>query len=196
MSDQASMSPLEQYRQNLMTGVRSSASDYARKMQEKQYLERKMQQKFIMSATQAANELELVVQKTRTMNETLEQFQIFSAQLATEVYGLQSWLTYLSSVTGEEYHAHMDDPQSVSPISAEGLMSVLTSISASTRYIREHTASTKIIMDTNRTASAHVQRLASAMQPTPDFTTVLQLATTNRHAESVTQALARLDMTN
>lgn len=196
MSDHASISPLEQYRQNLMTGVRSSASEYARKMQEKQYLERKMQQKFVMNATQAANELELVVQKTKTMNETLEQFQIFSAQLATEVYGLQSWLTYLSSVTGEEYHAHMDDPQIVSPISAEGLMSVLTSISASTRYIREHTASTKIIMDTNRTACMHVQRLATAMQPTPDFSTVLQLATTNHHAESVTQALARLDMTN
>lgn len=193
MSSTGTDTPLDRYYRALNDGVRSSASAYARQRQEQVYWQKKSELRYIQDATSASNELEIVVQRTQAATDELSQYKILVAQLARDIYGLQSYTSYLAHITGETYQPTMDDPQLGSADLLQSGKVIAASLSSSLCYLREHIVSTRLILQTNRRAMGHVLNLSRALQPELQLSSIQAQILGNTYQDDVAALVEKFD---
>lgn len=180
---------LRQYQQNLNAGVRSSASEFARRREEEKYYERMESTRFLTNATSATNALSAVVSQAQAATTERDQLRILVAKLLADVYGIQSYLTCLAAVTGSPYTPSMYDPQ-ISPATLlEQGSSACASLHNSVQYIRDHIMATRLVLDVNKRARIHVEHLASALAVPESLESIVRESLTNTYRADTSSAL-------
>lgn len=193
MSTVEEPTPIQKYYHNLVANVSSSASTYARTMEDRVYWQKKNDTRFLSAATSASSELRTIVTQVQSVTAERDMYKLLALRLATDIYGLQSYMSYLGHVTGEPYNPVMDDPQHAEYNMLEHGYLASASVQTSIHYLREHIVSTRLILKTNRRAYSHVQALSAALTPDQSLDQVVASITQNTYRDVTSDLITRFD---
>jgi len=150
------MATLADYYANVEKNVRSSASEYAKKLEQQKAIREVSGLRIVSSASQGLGELEIYTARTVKREALATQHEILARALLTSVYGLQCQSSVLAHVVSAPFTPVLQDPQERTGTLAANLEKALIATERMNKLLRFVTGACMMTLDVNTRAAARV----------------------------------------
>lgn len=143
----------------------SRASDQAAEYDRTRYYDKLGQTRFLRDSTSSVALLAETVNHAVQVSSRSQQYTLLAADLAKDIYEVQSLMTLLATITGQGYDGHLVDPQESFDLQGETPGQMHGSLQTTISFLKEHIVATKTIIRVNKRAYSEVEILADALVP-------------------------------